>query len=381
MNHTIIRPAVVLFSLISNLFASAGPSSITMTSFGQLPDGRAVSLYSLVNAAGMRADVTNYGGIIVRLLAPDKTGRLDDVVLGYNTLAEYRKATPYFGAIVGRYGNRIAHGHFTLEGRTYTLATNNEPGGIPCQLHGGKIGFDKVLWSGEPLLVGEAPALKLHYVSTDGEEAYPGNLDVTVTYVLGNDNTLKIEYHATTDQATPVNLTQHSYFNLKGEGRGDILDHLLKIIAARMTPVDAGLIPTGQIVPVAGTPFDFTVPHAIGERVKAEVEQMKFGGGYDHNWVLDNQDGRMARAAIVHEPVSGRRMEVWSDQPGLQFYCGNFLDGSNVGKSGGSYNYRNGFCLETQHYPDSPNQPNFPDTILRPGQVYRTTTVYKFSAQ
>lgn len=369
-------------ALLIAAHASADVSSVTMTSFGRLKDGRETTLYSLVNANGVRADVTNYGAIIVRLFTPDRAGRLDDIVLGYNSVEDYVKATPYFGAVVGRYGNRIAHGRFSLDGQTYSLAQNDKPGGIPCHLHGGLAGFDKVLWSAEPVLVGNVPALKLRYLSKDGEEGYPGNLDLTVTYTLGNDNSLRIDYLATTDKATPVNVTQHSYFNLKGEGRGDILDHVLTMKASRTTPVDAGLIPTGKFAPVAGTPFDFTTPHAIGERVNtASDEQLKFGGGYDHNWVLDNQSGDMALAATVFEPMSGRTLEVWTQEPGLQFYCGNFLDGSNIGKSGKPYHFRNGFCLETQHYPDSPNQPNFPNTILRPGAPYRTSTIYKFATR
>ncbi|MBM3852727.1 MAG: galactose mutarotase [Verrucomicrobia bacterium] len=360
---------------------TAGTASVTPAPFGKLKDGREVKLYTLVNANGVKADITNYGAIVVRLLVPDRAGKLDDVVLGYNKLDDYVAATPYFGAIVGRYGNRIAHGKFTLDGKTYTLATNNDPGKIPCHLHGGKVGFDKVLWTAEPLLEKNIPGLKLRYLSKDGEEGYPGNLDVTVHYWLGNDNSLKVEYLATTDKATPINLTQHSYFNLKGEGNGNILGHLLTFKASKTTPVNIGLIPTGKFAPVAGTPFDFTKPHAIGERVDAKDEQLKFGGGYDHNWVLDNQTGKLALAATVTEPTTGRQMEVWTTEPGLQFYCGNFLDGSNVGKRGKPYQFRHGFCLETQHYPDSPNQPNFPSTILRPGQKYQTTTIYKFSAK
>ncbi len=359
----------------------AGTASVTVTPFGQLPDGRDVALYSLVNAHGMKADVTTYGAIIVRLFAPDRAGRWDDVVLGFNDVADYVKASPYFGALIGRYGNRIAHGRFTLDGQTYTLATNNGPGGIPCHLHGGRTGFDKVLWTAEPLLVDNTPGVKLRYASKDGEEGYPGNLDVTVHYWLGNDNALRIEYHAVTDAPTPVNLTQHSYFNLKGEGNGDVLGHMLTLHASRFTPVNAGLIPTGDLADVAGTPFDFTTPHAIGARIDAANEQLKLGGGYDHNWGLDRSEETLALAATVYEPVSGRRMEVWTAEPGIQFYSGNFLDGAHVGKSGRPYPHRSGLCLETQHFPDSPNQPSFPNTILRPGQTYRTTTLYKFSAQ
>ena len=349
--------------------------------FGRTPDGQEVELYTLENRHGLRADISTYGGILVRLLTPDRQGRLADVVLGYNRLEDYIKDSPYFGAIIGRYGNRIAHGKFTLDGRTHELAKNNQPGGIPCQLHGGKRGFDKVVWKAAPFMAPDGPGLKLSYLSKNGEEGYPGNLAVEVTYVLTEDDALRIEYHATTDQATPVNLTNHSYFNLRGEGSGDILDHQLRIYADRYTPVNAGLIPTGELAPVAGTPFDFIQPHAIGERVGASHEQLTFGLGYDHNWVLRNQDGKLALAATVFEPTSGRQMEVWTVEPGLQFYCGNFLNGKNTGKSGKPYPYRSGFCLETQHFPDSPNQPQFPNTILKPGETYRSTTVYRFSAR
>jgi aldose 1-epimerase len=359
----------------------ASSPSVTSAPFGQLADGREATLYTLVNAHGVRADITNYGGIVARLFVPDRHGRQDDIVLGYNSVEDYVRHNPYFGAIIGRFGNRIAHGRFTLDGRTYQLATNNSPGNIPCHLHGGNIGFDKVLWAARPAIVEGAPSLTLQYRSPDGEEGYPGNLDVTVTYTLGNDNSLRIDYHATTDRATPVNLTQHSYFNLKGEGRGDILDHVVQLRARHVTPGNAGLIPTGRIEPVAGTPFDFTTPHRVGERVDAVDEQLMFAGGYDHNWVLDNQSGQLALAATASEPTSGRTMEVWTQEPGIQFYCGNFLDGTAIGKAGRPYRRRHGFCLETQHYPDSPNQPTFPNTILRPGETYRTTTIYKFSAK
>jgi len=356
-------------------------SSVTSTHFGAMPDGREVSLFSLVNANGVKADITNYGAIIVRLCTPDREGRLDDIVLGYNHLDGYLKGSPYFGAVVGRYGNRIGQGRFTLDGTTYTLAENNTPNGIPCHLHGGKIGFDKVLWTPEPHLVNNTPGLTLRYLSKDGEEGYPGNLSVSVTYSLENDNSLKIEYVAATDKATPINLTQHSYFNLRGEGCGDILDHVLTIHGSRTTPVDAGLIPVGTLAPVVGTPFDFLQPHAIGERIGAPDQQLKFAGGYDHNWVLDKPAGELAHAATVRESVNGRGLDVWTDQPGVQFYSGNFLDGSNVGKSDRKYEFRNALCLETQHFPDSPNQPSFPNTILRPRETYRTTTIYKFSAK
>lgn len=374
------RLFTLLLAMAAALPSSATPA-VTVAPFGKMPDGRAVSLYTLVNASGMKADITNYGGIIVRLYAPDRHGQLDDVVLGFDSLDRYLKATTYFGALIGRVGNRIAHGRFTLDGKAYTLATNNTPGNIPCHLHGGNVGFDKVLWRAEPLTTNGIAGLRLTYRSPDGEEGYPGNLTATVTYWLGNDNSLKVEYSATTDKPTPVNLTQHSYFNLKGEGSGDILGHVLMLKGSRLTPVNAGLIPTGALVPVKGTAFDFTSPHAIGERVDAADEQIRLGGGYDHNWVLDHTTGALELAATVFEPVSGRTLEVWTREPGLQFYCGNFLDGSNVGKHGHAYQFRHGFCLETQHYPDSPNQPGFPSIILRPGQTYATETVFRFGAR
>lgn len=356
-------------------------STINMKSFGQTENGTETFLYTLTNANGLKADITNYGGTVVRLIVPDRDGNMNDVVLGYNTLAEYLLETPYFGSIIGRVGNRIANGRFELNGKTYDLVTNNFPADMPCHLHGGTVGYDKVVWEADPFIEDNTPGLKLHYLSRDGEEGYPGNLDVTVWYRLTNDNSLKIDYLATTDAATPVNLTNHSYFNLRGEGNGDILSHVVTLDAAHYTPVTAGLIPTGEIGPVEGTPFDFTTPHPIGERIDADYEQIKFGGGYDHNWVLDNQDGDLALAATAFEPDTGRVMEVWTTEPGVQFYCGNFLDGSLIGKSGKPYPRRSGFCLETQHYPDSVNQPNFPSTILNPGEKYQSTTLFRFSVR
>lgn len=376
-----------LFSFLTTLafctataFA-ANKATITMQSFGKTKDGTDTQLYTLTNANGVKTDITNYGGIVVRLFVPDRGGNMDDVVLGYNTVAEYILDTPYFGSLIGRVGNRIADGKFELNGKTYNLVTNNKPAGIPCHLHGGTVGYDKVVWDAEPFIENNVPGLKLHYLSVDGEEGYPGNLDITVWYRLTNENALQIDYLATTDADTPINLTNHSYFNLKGEGNGDILGHVLQFNAANYTPVNAGLIPTGEIASVEGTPFDFTTPHAIGERVDSDNQQMVYGGGYDHNWVLDNQDGDLALAGTVFEPTSGRFMEVWTEEPGMQFYCGNFLNGSNIGKSGKAYNFRNGFCLETQHYPDSINQPDFPSTVLKPGEEYKTTTIYKFSTR
>ena len=382
MNRSADFFRILAFCTVLGLSACiAQPEAVLRQSFGRLPDGRETHLYILRNARGFEADISDYGGAVVRLLAPDKQGKLADVVLGFGSVEPYPKQSPYFGALIGRVGNRIAHGRFTLDGKTYTLATNNRPGGVPCTLHGGWVGFDKVIWASEPTTRDGQPALRLHYTSRDGEEGFPGSLKVEIVYSLTADDGLRIDYGATTDQATPVNLTNHSYFNLAGEGNGTILEHELTIHARRYTPVDKGLIPTGEIAPVAGTPFDFNAPHAIGERVNADHEQLRRGGGYDHNFVLDAQDGTLALAASVYEPKSGRKLEVLTTEPGLQFYCGNFLDGKLTGKSGKNYVHRGGFCLETQHYPDSINHPSFPTTVLRPGQIHRSTTVYRFSAR
>jgi aldose 1-epimerase len=314
-----------------------------------------------------------YGAILVSLKVPDRAGVLADVNLGFDTLAGYLGAHPYFGAIVGRYGNRIAKARFAIDGVEYSLAANNNGN----SLHGGLKGFDKVVWSAEAIQVADGVGLRMTYLSKDGEEGFPGNLAVTVVYMLTNANELTIDYEAVTDKATPVNLTNHAYWNLKGEGNGDVLGHILRLEADRITAVDsaANLIPTGEILPVAGTPFDFTTPHAIGERI-GRVE-----GGYDHNFVLKSGGGTLALAARVEEPGSGRVLEIWTDQPGIQLYTGNFLDGTVIGKGGQAYRKHFGFCLETQRFPDSPNHPNFPSTILEPGRTYRTTTVHKFSTK
>jgi aldose 1-epimerase len=377
-----IKPPLALLLSIG-LFTSVTYSaeSVPVQSFGAMPDGRPVHLYTLENKSGLRAVISDYGATIVSLEVPDRTGQSADVVLGFRTLEEYRTKSPYFGCIVGRFGNRIANGKFSLDGKNYTLATNNSPAGIPCHLHGGVQGFDKVLWTAEPFSRDDLPALRLRYRSADSEEGYPGNLDVEVVYAVTGDNELCIEYLATTDKPTPVNLTNHSYFNLRGEGQGTILDHELTIHAARFTPVTAGLIPTGEVAPLAGTPLDFNEPHRIGERIGHDNEQLKFGIGYDHNYVIDGSVGELRPAATVKDPASGRIMNVLTTEPGVQFYSGNFLNGSTIGKSGQPHVYRSGLALETQHYPDSVNQPNFPSTILRPGQTYRTKTVYRFSAK
>jgi len=354
--------------------------TITMKPYGEV-DGKAVTAFLLTNSQGLKMEVISYGGIVTRLMVPDKDGNLGDIVLGYDDLESYVKANPYFGATIGRVGNRIAHGEFSIDGVTYKLATNDHPGDIPCHLHGGLKGFDKVVWDAKPSLKGGEASLILTYESKDGEEGYPGNLNVKVKYTLTNENEFVCEYHATTDKATPVNLTNHSYFNLAGAGKGDILSHKLMLNADKFTPVDAGLIPTGELANVEGTPFDFRKPTEIGERVNNDDEQLKFGLGYDHNWVLNKDNGGMTLAAKVCEPTSGRVMEIYTEEPGIQFYCGNFLNGSNVGKGGVPYEYRTGFCLETQHYPDSPNQPAFPSIILKPGVEYHTKTVHKFSTK
>lgn len=352
--------------------------SITVEPYGTAPDGQDVSLYTLTNANGMEAKITNFGGIVQSLKTPDRDGNLADIVLGHDALEGYVGKHPYFGAIVGRYGNRIAKGRFSLDGKEYTLAVNNGPNA----LHGGLKGFDKQVWTAAPIEETDVVGLKLRYVSPNGEEGYPGTLTVTVTYLLTNENALEIRYEATTDTPTVLNLTNHSYFNLDGAGTGDILDHEVMINADRFTPVDDTLIPTGELRPVEGTPFDFRSPKAIGRDIGADEQQIKFGGGYDHNFVLkkDTQDA-LTLAARVHAPASGRLMDVYTEEPGMQFYTGNFLDSTDVGKGGNTYAYRNGFCMETQHYPDSPNQPDFPSAVLRPGEKYETTTIYKFSAK
>lgn len=336
-----------------------------------------IRLYTLKNKHGVVVKITNYGATITSISVPDRNGDFADVALGYNRLDDYVNAVdkPYFGAIVGRYGNRIAKGKFTLDGETYSLAVNNGPN----HLHGGIIGFDKVVWKAHPIAGDDWNGLQLHYLAKDKEEGYPGNLDVTVRYKLDNENALLVHYRATTDKATPVNLTQHTYFNLKGEGNGDILGHELMLNASRYTPVDETLIPTGEVAPVAETPFDFMTPKLIGRDIEQSHSQLKFGLGYDHNWVINgtpNADLRLA--ARVYEPSTGRVLEVLTDAPGIQFYCGNFLDGRLRGKSNKPYIRRGGFCLETQHYPDSPNQSHFPSCILRPGETYQTTTIFQF---
>jgi len=351
----------------------AGTMSIKTEPFGKTPDGQAVDLVTMKNPTGIEARIITYGGIIVSMKTPDRGGKSGDVVLGFDKLDGYTKEHPYFGAIIGRYGNRIGAGKFTLDGVEYKLATNNEAN----HLHGGMKGFDKVVWTiQESKAEGNEAVLVLKYLSKDGEEGYPGNLDCTVTYTLTADNELKMRYQAATDKPTVLNLTNHSYWNLAGQGTGDILAHELMLNADGYTPVDEGLIPTGEIASVKGTPMDFTEPKAIGSRIK-QVDI----GGYDHNFALNGKTGEMKLCARVFEPTSGRVMEIRTTEPGVQFYTGNFLDGTLTGKDGKVYQKHDAFCLETQHFPDSPNKPDFPSVVLRPGEKYDITTVHKFSTK
>ena len=358
-------------------YVSSSQAQIKREAFHCTIDGSQVDLYTLKHASGLEANITNYGGIVVSLAVPNRNGKLGDVVLGYDNLNDYIRHTPYFGALIGRYGNRIAKGRFTIGGVEYQLAQNNDSNA----LHGGRKGFDKVVWQAEKVDGTGGSRLTLTYLSKDGEENYPGALKCTVTYALTNKSELKIDYAAETDKPTFVNLTHHSYFNLKDGGASDILGHELMIKASKFTPVDRGLIPTGELRAVSGTPFDFNQPMAIGARVDNDDEQLKFGKGYDHNWVLDRHGKNLELIASVYEPTSGRFMEVLTTEPGLQFYCGNLLDGTNKGKGGTVYRRRTGLCLETQHFPDSPNHPDFPTTELKPGEKYTQATVYRFSTK
>ena len=380
MTRNLFRLAVILSAGVGAILITgcASPKSCKMNStsdskpFGTA-DGKAVTLYTLKNSQGTQAKICNYGGIVTSLKVADKNGNFGDVVLGYDNLDGYLKASPHFGCIVGRYGNRIAGARFNLNGKEYTLAKNNGQN----SLHGGIKGFDKVVWS---VVKATGNSLELQYTSKDGEEGFPGNLNVTVIYTLTEDNGLQIDSTATTDKATHCNLTHHSYFNFAG--KGDVLNHVVQINADRFTPVDANLIPKGELRPVKGTPLDFLSPHKIGARIENDDEQLKLGKGYDHNWVLNKPvAGKLTHAGTVSEPTSGRVMEVWTTEPGMQFYTGNFLDGSITGKGSWTYQQRNGFCMEPQHYPDSPNQPNFPTTVLKPGQTYKSTIIYRFSVR
>jgi aldose 1-epimerase len=355
---------------VSNNNRSAG---IASEPFGKTADGTVVRVFTLRNSHGIEARILTYGGIVQSLKVADKNGHFGDVVLGYDDLNGYLTNSPYFGALIGRYANRIAKGRFNLDDVAFTLATNNGPN----SLHGGIKGFDKVNWHARAYQTPDGPALELKYLSKDGEEGYPGNLNVTAVYRVTEKNELRLDFTATTDKDTILNLTHHGYFNLAGGG--DILSQILYINADKFTPVDETLIPTGELRPVAGTPFDFRTPQAICSRIGNNDEQLKFGNGYDHNWVINNRDHSLTLQARVTEATSGRVMEVWSTEPGLQFYSGNFLDGSIIGKSGHRYQFRNAFVMEPQHFPDSPNHTEFPSVVLKPGEVYHNTIIYHFT--
>ena len=371
--------SALLFPMPTLKAQSANPDSVTAKPFGKTADGKNVQLYTLTNKSGMQVAIATYGGTVIKLIVPDRSGQLGDVALGFSSIEpyttdQYLKANPFFGALIGRYANRIAKGRFSLDGKTYKLSINNPPN----TLHGGTKGFDKRLWSAE-VLSQSPPTVRFSRLSPDGEEQFPGNLKVAVTYTLTDRDELRIQYAAATDKPTVVNLTSHIYFNLAGAGNGDVLGHQIRLYARRFTPVDAKLIPTGEIKNVAGTPMDLRKWTTVGTKIQA------VGGkpvGYDHNFVLDRYPvARPSLAAEVWEPNSGRLMKVYTDQPGIQFYTGNFLDGTLKGKGGKIYNQHDAFCLETQHFPDSPNHPDFPTTVLQPGDMFKSTTVYKFSTR
>ncbi len=370
-------PLLTILLAAGGVNGAAGQAThpgIKRADFGKMPDGQSVELYTLTNRNGMQVAITNYGGKVVKLLVPDRQGKMADVALGFDDLKGYLGNDPFFGTLVGRYANRIGNARFKLDGVEYKLEANDGRN----SLHGGSHGFDKKVWKAKEL-PGAEPGLELTCLSKDGEESYPGNLSATVVYTLTNKNALRIDYKATTDKDTVVNLTNHSYFNLAGQGNGDILGTELTINADRFTPVDSTLIPTGELRKVEGTPLDFRQLTPIGARINADDEQMKFGKGYDHNFVLNRKGPGLVLAARAIDPRSGREMDVYTTQPGVQFYTGNFLDGSVKGKGGVAYAKRSGFCLETQHFPDSPNKPNFPSAELKPGQTYHEITVFKFS--
>lgn len=379
MKKTVIRLTTAFFACTFFMgMAQSKPLKTNMLNsekpFGQTPNNEAVTLYTLKNSKGMEVQIMNYGAIITKIMVPDKNKVIEDVVLGFDSMADYIKDSPYFGAVVGRYGNRIAGGKFNLDGKNYSLAAQNNG----QHLHGGLKGFDKKVWK---TLSQKPGSLTLSYLSKDGEEGFPGNLEVQVTYTLTEDNAIAMDYTAKTDQATVLNICNHSYFNLTGNVKRDVLDHTIQLNAPFFIPVDKVLIPTGEVKSVKGGPFDFTSPKKIGLEINAADEQIAFGGGYDHCYAFDKAPGAYAKIAHVEEPVSGRVMEVFTTEPGVQFYTGNNLDGHLIGKYGAKYNKRMGFCLETQHYPDSPNKPNFPSTVLRPGETYTSKTVYQFSVK
>jgi aldose 1-epimerase len=375
--NTVALLFVLALSFALKAYAGEGIANVKEQSFGSTSDGTPVQLYTLTNENGMSVSITNFGGAVVSLMVPDRTGHKADIVLGFDNVKGYEELNSYFGALIGRYGNRIGQAQFKLNGVLYKLAKNNGEN----SLHGGVKGFDQRIWQAHPVTSKEGTALELTYVSHDKEEGFPGNLSVKVIYTLTKHNELKIDYTATTEADTVVNLTNHSFFNLAGEGSGDVLKHQVTINADLFTPVDSGLIPTGELRAVKGTPFDFNKATAIGARIGDSDQQLIYAKGYDHNWVLKIGSKPLSKAAEVYEPQSGRVMEVWTTEPGMQFYTGNFLDGTVKGKRGKAYIHRGAFCMETQHYPDSPNKPSFPTTILKPGGTYHTTTIYKFSAK
>lgn len=365
---------LITLAALAPLLLCAQKPTLTTQPWGTAPDGGKVYLYSLTNPAGIEVEITNFGAILVSVKVPDRNGAMADIVLGFDTFDEYLKTRRYYGATVGRFANRIAMGKFTLEGVDYTLAKNNGEN----SLHGGVHGFHKAVWKGREM-PGAPPAVEFTYLSRDGEEGFPGRLTVTVKYTLTPDNELRIDYSARADRDTVVNLTNHSFFNLAGQGVGDVLDNVVTIDADRFTPVDAGQIPTGELRAVEGTPFDFRQPTAVGARIQEKDAQLKPGKGYDHNYVLNHAPGKLSFAARVAEPKTGRVMEVFTTEPGVQFYSANTLDGSDRGKGGNRYGPHSALCLETQHFPDSPNRPEFPSTVLRPGAEFRSTTVFRFS--
>ena len=373
-----LRVYILLFGITTIFFQCTINNNklerIKSEPFGKAPDGTPVELFTLKNLNGVTAQITNYGGIITTLNVPDKNGNFEDVVLGFYTLEEYIKKSPHFGCLVGRFGNRIAGGKFTLDGVEYQMAINNGPN----HLHGGLVGFDKKVWTPEMITEENGSALKLTYLSPDGEENYPGNLNVDAVYRLNDDNELILTFSATTDKKTVLNLTHHSYFNLKGHGNGDILDHEIQFNSLEFVAIDSTSIPLGPLMNVSNTPFDFLQPKSIGQDIEADDEQIRNGGGYDHSFVVDGYNEKLKLACTVWDHTSGRMMEVWTTEPAVQFYTGNFLDGSIKGKDGKVYEQRYGFCLEAQHYPDSPNHPEYPTTVLGPGEVYDQTTIYKF---
>lgn len=381
MNKSKIFSFMILLLIIINSCKYENKSEVKMNiikePYGVTRDSIPVDIYTLTNNNGMKVRITNYGGIIQYLSAPNKNGKYEDVVLGYDKLNSYIEATPYFGAIVGRYGNRIANGKFTLDGVDYKLAQND---GVN-HLHGGIVGFDKVVWDATSIKSNDTVSLKLEYLSKDGEEGYPGNLKVTVIYTLTDDDAIKIDYQAMTDKKTHINLTNHSYFNLTADFKNKILNHSLWLNADRYIPIDPVAIPLGMVESVSDTPFDFTTPKKIGKNILDENQQLKNGIGYDHCMVFEQYSSEVKLQATVYEEESGRVMDVYTDQPAVQFYVGNYLDGSNIGKGDLPYKYRTGFCLETQYYPDSPNQSQFPSTVLEPDEIYSTTTIYKFSSK